>query len=62
MDRRPVIPNKPKGRKFKLAKKNQIKEEKDSRIKKRKNQRNLRALILCKLLKLSLLQKTFPDQ
>ena len=37
MDRRPVIPIKPKGRKFKLAKKKQITEMKDSPIKKRKN-------------------------
>ena len=37
MDRRPVVPIKPKGRKFKLAKKKQITEVKDSPIKNRKN-------------------------
>ena len=37
MDRRPVIPIKPKGKKFKLLKKKQITEMKDSPIKRRKN-------------------------
>ena len=37
MDRRPVIPIKPKGKKFKLAINKEITEIKESPIKKRKN-------------------------